>query len=39
MPIEFRFDDLDLSEEPESGMSEKLDTYTFTYCTGGCPES
>jgi hypothetical protein len=32
MPIEFRFDDLDLREEPQSGKSAELDASSA--CTG-----
>jgi hypothetical protein len=29
MPIELRFDDLDLREEPESGKSEDIDSTAY----------
>ena len=35
MPIEFRFDDLDLREEPPSGKSDELDA-TVNTCTDLC---
>ena len=37
MPIELRFDDLDLREEPESGKSEDMDSTTV--CTNTCTGS
>ncbi len=36
MPTEFRFDDLDLREEPPSGRSEAMDGTTVNTCTGDC---
>ncbi len=41
MPIEFRFDDLDLREEPASGKFEETDsTYNCSvFCTRTCTTS
>ncbi len=42
MPIEFRFDDLDLREEPQSGKSEEADSTRNTcsdLCTRTCTTS
>jgi hypothetical protein len=36
MPTEFRFDDLDLREEPPSGKAEELDATTVNTCTDLC---
>jgi hypothetical protein len=38
MPIEFRFDDLDLREEPESAKSDEADSPT-DLCTRTCTTS
>jgi hypothetical protein len=37
MPIEFRFDDLDLREEPESGKSPDMDSSNV--CTALCTQT
>jgi hypothetical protein len=40
MPTEFRFDDLDLREEPESGKSTDVDgSLQSTCCTRTCTGS
>jgi hypothetical protein len=36
MPIEFRFDDLDLREEPESAKSVEADTSAIYSCEQTC---
>ncbi len=36
VPTEFRFDDLDLREEPSSGKLDEADSTTVNTCTGYC---